>query len=66
MMLMAKEDIFSFKLSTFFFFLFFLYFPLIYFFTTPHSMQDLSSLTRDQRSNLRPLQWKHRVLTTGS
>ena len=39
-------------LSSFFFFL-----------AVPRSMQDLSSLTRD--GTRAPLQWKHRVLTTG-
>ena len=40
----------------------FLYLSFLYW---PCSMWDLSSLTREQRSNLSPLHWKLRVLTTG-
>ena len=35
----------------------------LFFLATPCSIQDLSSLTRE--SNAFPLQWKHRVLTSG-
>ena len=36
---------------------------IFFFLAAPYGLQDLSSQTRD--GNLRPLQWKCRVLTTG-
>ena len=39
-------------------------FTLLLFLATPHSMQDLSSLTRDRTSHSQ--QWRSKVLITGS